>query len=219
MLSLFENLLAKKIKDLRSPYGYTLPEWCKEFETSIGEIQLEWRQYIQKFQSYGLPIDDLSDEQKLLNKDKKWKSVFLFGYSHFNDKELINFPKTAELIRKHRDKITLVMFSTTEAGKHIPAHNGNNHGVLRVQLGIDISDPQGCVLRVENKKIRLKEKEIFIFDDTFEHELINDSQSNRTVLIIDYYKPLPFFYHFLNKNKIAGIAKSDYVQSVINKIK
>lgn len=219
MLAVLENLLTRKIKGLRRPYDHPVQEWCKEFEVHIDEIQSEWKQYVKKFQSYGLPIDDLSKEQRSLNEDKKWKSLFLFGYSHFNEKELIHFPRTAELIWKHKHRVTLAMFSTTEAGKHIPAHTGNNSGVLRVQIGVDISDPEGCVLRVEDKKIQLKEKEIFIFDDTFEHELINDSQSNRTVLIIDYYKPLPFFYHVLNKKKISGIAKSDYVHSVVNKIK
>ena len=217
MLRFLDQLLSKKLSKLRKPYGFNMPVWCEPFLKEIESIQEEWKQY-KKTSGEGVFIDELSKDQELLNEDKKWKALFLYGYSFLNEKELIHFPETAKLIQNNLDEITLVMLSTTESGKHIPAHTGNNHGVLRLQIGIDIAEPEKCSLRVEDKTVQLKEKEIFIFDDTFEHELENNSNSNRTVLIIDYYKPLPFLYRVLNKRKIAEIAKSDYVQSVINKI-
>jgi len=217
MLRFLDQLLSKKLSKLRKPYGFNMPVWCGPFLKEIESIQEEWKQY-KKTRGEGVFIDELSKDQELLNEDKKWKALFLYGYSFLNEKDLIHFPETAKLIQNNLDEITLVMLSTTESGKHIPAHTGNKYGVLRLQIGIDIADPEKCSLRVEDKTVHLKEKEIFIFDDTFEHELENNSNSNRTVLIIDYYKPLPFWYRVLNKRKIAEIAKSDYVQSVINKI-
>lgn len=214
----FNRLLENKITQIRKPYGFDTPEWCKDFLNQIEYIQQEWKTY-RLNRDAGTPIDELSKDQESLNTDKKWKSVLLYGYGYSNDKELVHFPVTAGIIKAHQEQLTLVMFSITEAGKHIPPHHGNNSGVLRLQIGIDIPEPDQCTLRVEDKKVALKEKEIFIFDDTFEHELMNSSQSHRAVLIIDYYKPLPFLYRILNKRKIAKIAQSNYVQSVINKIK
>jgi len=217
MLRILDQLLSKKLAKMRKPHGFDMPVWCGFFLNEVENIQMEWKQYKEKI-GEGVFIDELSKDQELLNEDKKWKALFLYGYSFLNEKELMHFPETAKLIQNNLDEITLVMLSTTESGKHIPAHTGNNHGVLRLQIGIDITEPEKCSLRVEDKTVQLKEKEIFIFDDTFEHELVNNSNSNRTVLIIDYYKPLPFLYRVLNKRKIAEIAKSDYVQSVIKKI-
>lgn len=218
MRRVLDGLLSKKIASLRKPYGFDSPDWIDSLLNEIEAIQLEWKNYKETF-GIGTSIDELSKDQFDLNHDKKWKAIFLYGYSFYNTNEIVHFPRTVDFIRKHEKSITLTMFSTTVPSKHIPAHQGNNHGVLRLQIGLDIPNPEKCVLRVEDKKVNLKEKEIFIFDDTFEHELKNDSDANRTVLIIDYYKPLPFFYSILNKRKIRQISKSDYIQSVLTKMK
>lgn len=85
-------------------------------------------------------------------------------------------------------------------------------------MGIDVEYPEQCFLRVEDKKYYLKEMEFFVFDDTFEHELFNNSSSHRTVLIIDFFKPLPWFYDRINRKEIKKAQKSDYIQSVIKKL-
>jgi aspartyl/asparaginyl beta-hydroxylase (cupin superfamily) len=214
---LFSQLLLNKLNSIKRPTGFEIPHWVGSFIENFDEIKKEFEDYRLKCNS-GDIIDEISNEQKELNRDKKWRAILLYGYFFFNHKQLSYFPKTLKIIKKHQSKINLVMFSTTESGKHIQSHKGNNHGVLRIQIGIDISDPENCVLRVENTFIKIKEKELFIFDDTFEHELINKSEFGRTVLIIDYYKPLPFFYHILNKIEIRRIARSEYVKGVIRKL-
>lgn len=210
-----EKMLHKYILKNRKSLEQSIPRWLLDFQTAIPIIQKEWSNYRIKFQSTGQLIDEISDAQKELNQNKKWKSLIIYGYTFFNQNKIEYFPETTRLIKKNVNNITLAMFSTTEAGMHIPPHHGNNYGVLRAQLGIDISEPEKCFLRVENTKIFLKEKEIVIFDDTFEHELKNESDVNRTVLIIDFYRPLPLFYDKLNRNKIKKVSTTDYVQNVI----
>ncbi len=202
----------------RKPNGHKMPEFADTLTSNFEEIQKEWEIYKVNHASLGIAIDELSKEQAALNKDKKWKSLFLFGYGHLNNSLSKEFDTLFEFIKRHEKQINLVMFSTTESGKHIPPHKGNNHGVLRLQMGLDIEFPEQCFLRVEDKKYYLKEKEIIIFDDTFEHELSNNSSSHRTVLIIDFYKPLPWFYDRINKKEIKKHQKSDYIQSVIKKL-
>lgn len=214
----FEKLLLEKLQSKSKPHGYELTQWQHEFVENIGVIQDEFKNYVSNYKSSGILIDELSEEQTELNTDKKWKTIFLFGYSYYNTNLRESFPKTFDLIKKWEHNLTLVMFSTTEPGAHIPAHKGNNKGVLRMQIGVDIQYPELCDLRVENKLFNVHEKEAIIFDDTYEHELFNRSKSIRTVLIIDFYKPLPFFYRILNKIKINEIARSKYVQSVLDQL-
>ena len=154
-----------------------------------------------------------------MNEDKKWKAFFIFIYGDYNPESLNYFPKTIELTEKWKDEVKLVFFSNLEPGKHIPAHNGNNHGVIRSQLGVDIQQPESTALRVEDKTIHLKNKELFIFDDTFEHEAWNKGQQTRTVLIIDSCKKFPHFYNLMNKWLLNKMKKTDYVQSVLAKLK
>jgi ornithine lipid ester-linked acyl 2-hydroxylase len=214
----FEKLLLEKLQRKSKPHGYELTQWQHEFVENIEAIQDEFKNYVSNFKSSGILIDELSKEQTELNTEKKWKTIPLFGYSYYNKKLFENFPGTFDLIKKWENNITLVMFSTTEPGAHIPAHKGNNKGVLRMQIGVDIQCPELCDLRVESRVFNVKEKEAIIFDDTYEHELNNRSNFIRTVLIIDFYKPLPFFYRILNKIKNKEIARSDYVQSVLNQL-
>jgi len=131
---------------------------------------------------------------------------------------LQHFPTLEKWIKKNLQNINLVFFSSTEPGKHLPAHTGNNQGVLRIQIGVDIAEPEKCSLRVEDKIIRLREGETFIFDDTYEHELTNNSNSVRTVLIIDMFKKFPFIYDKINRSQIKTMQKSKYVQEVIKKL-
>lgn len=215
-LSLAEKLLQIHLNKSRKPYGYDLPNWAKEIEDNIENIIKEWEQYV-LINGFGKSIDSISKEQSHLNVDKKWKSALLYSYTYYNNSNLEYFPNLRKIIKKYQDKINLVMFSTAEAGKVIPTHKGNNYSVLRMQVGIDIKEAENCYLRVEDKRINLKERDIFIFDDTFEHELVNESSTHRTVLIIDYFKPLPRFYRWLNKKKIENMKKTDYVQSVVQK--
>jgi hypothetical protein len=217
MFKFFGNLLSKKYASIRKPYGYEMPDFFIELSENFDLISEEWRAFVANTNSKGVAIDELSEVQKELNLDKKWQSLILYGYSYYNNTLTGHFPYLFEFAKRNQSQINLIMFSTTEAGKVIPSHHGNNHGVLRLQLGIDIKHPEECYLRVEDKNKCLKEKEIFIFDDTFEHELVNNSKSHRTVLIVDFLKPLPFFYHKLNKLKIKEMQKSDYVQSVVKK--
>lgn len=209
------ELLKKENKKLRKPYNYEAPDWVVSLLENYDLIREEWMKYSENHE--GIDIDELSPEQSELNKDKKWKSLVLFGYSYYNRSLEKDFPILFQCIKNNQSNINLVMFSTSEAGKIIPPHHGNNHSVLRLQIGIDIREPEKCYLRVEDKKIFLKEKEMFIFDDTFEHELVNKSIYHRTVLILDYVKPHSFFYDKINRWSLKRMRKSKYVQEVVSK--
>ena len=216
-ISFLENRLKKLNEKDKKPYDFECPVWVNDFLKDIDLIIGEWNAYRLK-NRFGMAIDELSENQKHLNPDKKWRSILLYGYSYVNHKEIDEFPVLKKLIKKHQRSLNMVLFSTTEAGKHILPHRGYNYGVLRLQIGIDIEHPNDCCLRIEDKEVFLKEKETFIFDDTVSHEMSNSSQSHRTVLLVDYFRPYPWIYDKINRYLIKKKAKSVYVQSVVKKI-
>jgi len=218
-MSLLKKILDNKIFRLRIPFGHPQPDCISDFHQYIDEIINEWNKFKQIKLTTGIPIDDVSYEQKLLNDDKKWKAVFLYGYEYYTNVGLDYFPITSQIVKKWENDITLVFFSTLEPGKRIPPHVGNNHGVVRSQIGIDIKDYVNTGLRVVNNTVQLKNKEIFVFDDTFEHEAWNCGTLPRTVLIIDTPKKLPHIYNILNKFWLSKMKKSTYVQNALINIK
>lgn len=213
-----DMLLIKKNQNSRKPFGHKTPDSIKEFQENIDEIILEWKNYTESFSSSGEPIDEISKEQRYLNEDKKWKAIFLYVMGETNKHTEAYFSKTIQLAKKWEKDINLVFFSHLETGKHIPPHKGNNQYVLRCQIGIDICQPEKTGLRVNDKVVKLKEKELFIFDDTFEHEAWNYGETHRTVLIIDVQKKFSYFYNLINKYLLIRMKDTKYVQSVIKKL-
>jgi len=218
-MSLLKKILDRKILHLRKPFGHAFPDCISDIYLYIDEIINEWNNFKQIKLTAGIPIDDISGEQRILNDDKKWKAVFIYGFDYYTNIGLECFPITTKIVKKWENDITLVFFSTLEPEKHIPPHVGNNHGVVRTQIGIDIPDYSNTGLRIADKTVQLKNKELFIFDDTFEHEAWNFGQLPRTVLIIDSIKKLPFLYGILNKISLRKMKKSIYVQNALTKIK
>lgn len=218
-MKIIKELLDKKNRELRKPYGHDIPDGVRDFHKNVDTIIKEWKAYVSQTSLSGIPIDELSEDQKLLNEDKKWKAFFVFIYGEYNPEALKYFPETIKLVEKWKEEIKLVFFSNMEPGKHIPAHNGNNHGVIRAQLGIDIQEPETTGLRVEDKINQLKNGELFIFDDTFEHEAWNNGKGSRVVLIIDSRKKFPHFYNLINKYLLNRMKQTTYIQSALAKLK
>ena len=73
------------------------------------------------------------------------------------------------------------------AGAHIKPHKGYTDEVFRCHLGLAI--PEGdCGLKVDGVTYRWGEGKAFIFDDTLLHSAWNYTDSDRYILLIDFYK-------------------------------
>ena len=78
--------------------------------------------------------------------------------------------------------------------------------VLRCHLPLVVPDEDLCGIRVGNVTKHWKEGELMIFDDSFEHEAWNKTDSNRTVLMFDIPNPLwGYSAYEISKYKIENI--------------
>ena len=84
-----------------------------------------------------------------------------------------------------------VKFSVMYPGTHVHPHTGPTNCRLRAHLGlsVDKGDEARMRLRVADKTLRWREGEIFVFDDSFEHEVRHDGEKERLVLIVDLWHP------------------------------
>jgi beta-hydroxylase len=84
-------------------------------------------------------------------------------------------------------------FSILAPGKHIAPHRGPSAGVLRYHLGLKIPvQAERCRIRVRDEYAHWREGASLVFDDTYEHEVWNDTDEERVVLFLDVVRPLPF---------------------------
>jgi len=78
-------------------------------------------------------------------------------------------------------------FSILEPRTTIPAHHGVTNTRLIVHLPLVV--PPGCRFRVGSDTREWQTGEAWVFDDTIEHEAVNDSDAPRAILIFDIWHP------------------------------
>jgi ornithine lipid ester-linked acyl 2-hydroxylase len=166
---------------------------------------LEDREALPNFQ-------DISKDQIEITDDDRWKTFFLYGYGFQADVGVEMCPRTAALMREIPG-MTTAMLSILSPRKHILDHRGPYKGVLRYHLGLIVPrEAERCRIRVGEEFRHWEEGRSMIFDDTFNHEVWNDTDETRVVLFVDVLRPLPFPDSLINRLIVKAIAISPFVQ-------
>jgi len=72
-------------------------------------------------------------------------------------------------------------------------------------------DAEACRIRVGDDVRHWEEGKSLIFDDTFNHEVWNDTDETRVVLFVDVLRPLPPLESAINRAIVKLIAFSPFV--------
>ncbi len=191
--------------------------WVQNFERSWRTIRLEldnllrYREDIPNFQ-------DISKDQEILTQGDHWKTFFFYAYGHRAERNCEVCPRTAALLKQIPGMKT-AMFSILAPGKHIPEHRGPYKGVLRYHLGLHVPEPELCRIRVGGDARNWYEGRSLIFDDSHLHEVWNDSKLFRTVLFIDFVRPLWFPLSLLNRIMIWKISTTPFVTTIVEQVR
>jgi aspartyl/asparaginyl beta-hydroxylase (cupin superfamily) len=95
--------------------------------------------------------------------------------------------------------VVQAFFSILEPGKVVPAHNGPFFGFLRYHLGMVVPTDKPPSIRVRDQVYTWKERESVMFDDSWNHEVMNESEQYRVVLCVDVLRPMPWPLSALNR--------------------
>ncbi len=165
---------------------------------------LEDREALPNFQ-------DISKDQIEITDDDRWKTFFIYGYGFQADLGVEMCPRTAALMREIPG-MTTAMLSILSPRKHILDHRGPYKGVLRYHLGLIVPrEAEQCRIRVGEEIRHWEEGQSMVFDDTFNHEVWNDTDETRVVLFVDVLRPLPFPDSLINRLIVKAIAISPFV--------
>ncbi|MGI9372737.1 MAG: aspartyl/asparaginyl beta-hydroxylase domain-containing protein [Hyphomicrobiales bacterium] len=161
---------------------------------------------------------EISKEQERISLGDKWRTFILFGFGDKLEKNCSQAPVTASLLERVPN-IQTAWFSILGPNHHIPAHRGVTTGILRAHLGLIIpKQAEQCRLRVQDEIVVWKEGELFVFDDTYEHEVWNDTDEERVVLILDFDRPMHFLGRVLNKAFVQALKFTAYFQEPAKKM-
>lgn len=171
--------------------------FLKDFTDNWETIQTEAKEVL-KFREAIPGFHEISPDQYRLSTENNWKTFVLFGFGQRLEKNAALAPETSKIL-EGVPNLQTAMFSILAPGYHIPAHKGVTKGILRSHIGLIIpKDREKCRIRVDDTITAWKEGEIFVFDDTYEHEVWNDTDEERVILLFDFDRPMKFWGRFLN---------------------
>jgi len=214
------NLYAGKEK---RPVFFDIQETCPQllvFDKHYNEIMKEY-QYVDqhyKLQTY----HDLDKTQyeisATVDANKKWKIFVLNLMGVTPELALKLCPQTSKLLESIPN-VYQAFFSILEPGKSVPAHCGPYLGYLRYHLGLKVPAQNPPSIRIKDQIYVWQDGKSVLFDDTWEHEVYNSAKEDRIILIVDIYRPLPFWPHNVNSFFIKKIIKTLYADKVVKKVK
>lgn len=185
--------------------------WVKGLEADWAAIRREMERIIATPER--IPnFQDISRDQTNITQDDKWKSYFLYGYGYKMENNCKACPKTMRSVENIPGMFT-AFFSVLAPGKRIPLHRGPYRGLLRCHLALIVPEPRDrCRIEVGGKWATWEEGRCLIFDDTYKHQVENDTDGVRVVLFIDVLRPLKFPGSLLNRAVLALIRLSPFIQ-------
>jgi len=189
----------------------TLEDNSTVLRQELDEV-LRQRERLQRFQ-------DISPDQRSISRDDRWRTYFFSGFGHRGQDSAMRCPHTTRLLERIPGLVT-AFYSILAPGAHIPRHRGVFKGLVRAHLALKVPSPvNACRMEIEGQTLYWREGEAFVFDDTRPHEVWNDSEDERVVLLIDVVRPLRGTMQAVNHALLKAIALSPYVTEGVRNVR
>ena len=179
-------------------YDEAMFPWLAELEAATSAIQAELEAARAErggdFAPYiAFPTGALVNQWGELNHSRRWSTFFLWKDGARQDEACALCPETAGLLERlpmarQPGFAPTAMFSALEPQTRIPPHTGSSNVRLIVHLPLVLPGP--ARFRVGNETRDWQVGRAWVFDDTIEHEALNDADETRVILIFDVWNPL-----------------------------
>lgn len=181
-----------------------------QWQTLRAELDrlLEQRNALPSFQ-------EISPDQARISTDDQWKTFWLhaFGERMEFGRELC--PATSAVLDQIPG-LSNAFFSILGPGKHIPRHRGVTKGLVRCHIGLRVPDsPEPCLIQVDDMDCHWQEGGMFFFDDTYPHEVWNETEGERAVLLFDIERPMGLPGRAVSRAMIAGLKRTAYFRDAM----
>ncbi|CAM9254984.1 unnamed protein product [Chrysoparadoxa australica] len=167
--------------------------WTKLLEDNVENIKQEYLQMQRDGVADDYNTSDNNEDHKLHSGNWAWHSYVRKGerQEHFRER----CPQTAAVL----DEIGIMtgtpfsysFFSTLASKSRIAPHSSSCN--LRLRSHLPLIVPEGsaneCGLRVGVETKKWVEGKCLIFDDCYEHEAWNETESPRVILLLDTWHP------------------------------
>ncbi len=191
--------------------------WAAPLEAGAAAIREELREVLTEREK--IPnFQDVSEPQRVLTQDSGWKTYFFFLAGQPVVANCARCPRTAALLRKVPGMHN-ALFSILAPHKHIPEHRGVYNGLLRFHLALIVPREAGRVrIHVDGRPYHWTEGKGFLFDDSFRHEVWNDTEEERVILMVDVERPLWVPLRWLNRAVLWVLGRTSIARRPLEKL-
>ncbi|MBE1467302.1 aspartyl/asparaginyl beta-hydroxylase (cupin superfamily) [Kibdelosporangium phytohabitans] len=160
---------------------------------------------------------DLDPDQATISNatPKEWKVFNLWAMDERAEPERRNARGRPRCWPRSRTS-SQVFFSILEPREIDSGARGAVRAYLRYYLGLKVPDEAPPSIRVKDEWHTWQENESVLFDDSWNHEVVNDSTGERIVLIVDVLRPMPLPLSVVNKG-VALAARYVYGRKVLER--
>jgi aspartyl/asparaginyl beta-hydroxylase (cupin superfamily) len=182
----------------------------------LAPLEANWREIRAEFDRiYADPeklpsFHEISPDQKRISKASHWKAFVFYGFGERSERNCGVCPKTAALLAGI-PHLQSAWFSIIGPHYHVPAHSGVTKGILRAHLGLKVpADAERCSMRVDKERLVWREGRCFVFDDSYDHEVSNDTDETRAILLLDFDRPMRPLGRATHRAFIWALKQSPY---------
>lgn len=191
--------------------------WVPQLEASWHIIRAELDHLLEHPEDIPA-FHQISPDQARISKGDNWKTFGFYVYGRRVDANCAACPQTAAIIAALPGMRT-AMFSILKPHYHIAPHRGPTRAVVRAHLGLKVpADWQNVWIRVDDQIVHWHEGEVVLFDDTYEHEVHNDTDETRAVLFLDIERPMDWVGTRFNRALLRLIQASPYVRAPLRNL-
>jgi len=122
---------------------------------------------------------------------KGWKRFYLKWYEASHPSAAQFCPKTVALL-KQVPEVKAAMFTELPPGAKLNPHRDPFAGSLRYHLGLATPNDDRCFINVNNQAYSWRDGEGVMFDETYIHWALNDSDQTRIILLCDIERPMKY---------------------------
>lgn len=118
-----------------------------------------------------------------------WKRFYISWFSQPLPSAVYSCPKTVSILNQI-PCIKAALFARLPPRSRLSLHRMPFVGIMPYQLGLTTPNQPQCLASIDEESVSYKNGEAFVFDSLYTHEIINDTDKARLVLICYLERPI-----------------------------
>jgi beta-hydroxylase len=157
-------------------------------------------------------VETISPDHGRIADGDGWRSYFLYGYGYPVESAVRRCPETAALVSRIPNLLS-AFFSVMEPGQRLRPHHGPTKAIITWHLPLRVPRrSQDCRIKIAGEWHEWREGRSLIFDDTYRHEVRNDTDETRVILLVHLRRPVRFPGSLVSGGFLSAVRASPFVQ-------